>query len=213
MLIVMATRAGATAASQVSPLVEAVLDGAPSPVLLVRPGLAGQLAEWRPPHRLLLPLDGTPSSAAALGPALDLAERLDADVEVLNVAGQADLARERGSLSAPLYIDQPQHEWRLWAQEFAERFGTALGQRPLPAKARVFVRSGHPADEIVRFAQERESDLIVLQWRSRFHGERGQVVNEILSRMPCPVLVHNTEAPEPLPGAVVQSGVWPASRQ
>lgn len=174
---------------QVSPVVESVLNLAHCPVLLMRPELAAWLEQREQPRRILVPLDGTPSSAAAVGPALDLADRMQARVDILNVAIMAEPPREPGSLTAPRYIDQPQHEWPIWAQEFASRFGTALGQLRLPKTTRVFVRSGDPPLEIVRFAEEEESDLIVLAWKGGQGPEAGAVINRVLADMPCPVLL------------------------
>jgi nucleotide-binding universal stress UspA family protein len=131
-------------------------------------------------------LDGTPSTAVALGPALDLADRTEAEIDVLYVATQAEPSREPGSLSGPFYVDQPQYEWDDWAQEFADRFGTALGQYRPTMPIRVYLRSGDPPEEIVSFARERGSGLIVLQWQSRGHGE---VVNRVLANTPCPVFL------------------------
>ncbi len=174
---------------QVSPVVESVLNRAPCPLLLLRAELAPWLAQRQRAQRVLLPLDGTPSAAAAIGPALELADHIHADVDILNVAVQAEPPSERGSLTAPQYIDQPHYEWPAWAQEFASRFGTALGQYRPSAKTRVFVRSGNAPEEILRFAREEQSDLIVLEWKGRFSPEPGKVIKQVLADMPCPVLL------------------------
>jgi nucleotide-binding universal stress UspA family protein len=155
-------------------------------VLLVRPAPDSATLSLEKPRRILLPLDGTPSSATALGPALDLADRTEAEIDVLYVATQTEPSREPGSLTGPIYIDQAQYEWDDWAQEFATRFGTALGQYMPTMPIRVYVRGGDPPEEIVAFARERESDLIVLQWHLRAHGE---VVNRVLVQTPCPMLL------------------------
>ncbi|MHB1132835.1 MAG: universal stress protein [Chloroflexota bacterium] len=180
---------------KVSPVVEAVLQRAPCPVLLLRPELAPQMQGLEPPKRLLLPFDGAPSSAAAIGPALELAESMQIAVDILNVAAQAEPPREPGTLTAPLYIDQAHYEWPAWAQEFASRFSTALGQYRTTTATRVFVRSGDPPEEIIRFAQEEASDLIILEWSGHLDRERGLVIKRVLEEMPCPVLlVQPTEA-------------------
>jgi nucleotide-binding universal stress UspA family protein len=65
---------------------EAVVAGAERPVLLVRPAAAivPGLDTGRQP-RLLVPLDGTPSTAAALPPVMELARRLGGSLDCLVV--------------------------------------------------------------------------------------------------------------------------------
>jgi nucleotide-binding universal stress UspA family protein len=192
-VIVMTTR-GKTAyhGRTVRPVVEEVIRRAPCPVLLVRPEIDQKVASMTGFHRILLPLDGAPSSAAVIGPALDLAELSGAEVDVLYVATRGPRPTEPGSLTAPLYIDQPQYEWPTWAQEFVRRFGTCLGARPLATPTRLFLRRGEPADEIVALAVERQSDLIVLEWRGRLDPAHARVVKGVLTRAPCPVLLIQT---------------------
>ena len=43
---------------------------------------------------------------------------------------------------------------------------------PSSVQTRLFLRAGEPAAEIVRFAAEQESDLIVLAWHGSLAGER-----------------------------------------
>jgi len=190
MLIVM-TISGKTTAQgwTISPILDTVLQTAPCPVLLLRPELAGRMEGVEKPSRLLLPLDGTPSSAAAIGPALDLANSTQAEVDILYVAGREPLPQEPGSFTAPFYVDQSQYEWPSWAQEFTSRFGTALGQVKSTTRTRVFLRSGGTAEEILRFATENQTDLIVLEWRGTADVQHRAVVRAVLEKMPCPVLL------------------------
>lgn len=192
-LIVMTTR-GRTAyhGRTVRPVVEEVIRRAPCPVLLVRPEIDQKVASMTGIHRILLPLDGAPSSAAVISPALDLAERSGAEVDVLYVATRGPRPTEPGSLTAPLYVDQPQYEWPTWAEEFVRRFGTCLGARPLTTPMRLLLRRGDPASEIVALAVERQSDLIVLEWRGRMDPAHARVVKGVLTRAPCPVLLIQT---------------------
>lgn len=192
-VIVMTTR-GKTAyqGRTVRPVVEEVIRNAPCPVLLVRPEIDQKVASMTGLHRILLPLDGAPSSAAVIGPALEIAERSGAEVQVLYVATRAPRPTEPGSLTAPIYVDQPQYEWPSWAQEFVRRFGTCLGARPLTVPTRLFLRRGDPADEIVRMAKEHDSDVIVLEWRGRMDPAHARVVKGVLTRAPCPVLLLQT---------------------
>jgi nucleotide-binding universal stress UspA family protein len=178
MLIVMTTR-GKTAykGRTVRPVVEEIICKSPTPVLLVRPEIDKKVYSMTTIRRILLPLDGAPSSAAVIRPALDLAQQSGAQVDILYVATRERRPSEPGALTAPLYIDQPQYEWPSWAQEFVRRFGTCLGD---------------PATEIVRFATERDADLIVLEWRGRMDPAHARVVKGVLTNAPCPVLLLQT---------------------
>ncbi|HUX86123.1 MAG TPA: universal stress protein [Chloroflexota bacterium] len=192
-LIAMTTR-GKTAyqGRTVRPVVEAVISTAHCPVLLVRPEIAPRVAVMTTLHRILLPLDGAPSSAAVIRPALSLAEQSGAAVDVLYVATEAPRPSEPGTLAGPVYVDQPQYEWPSWSEEFVSRFGTCFGERPLPVPTRLFVRHGDPAVAILQVTAEEKSDLIVLEWRGRLDPPHGWVVKRVLESAPCPVLLIRT---------------------
>ena len=189
-LIAMTTR-GRTAylGRTVRPVVERVLQEAPCPVLLVRPEIDARVRATAALRRVLLPLDGAPTSAAVIAPALDLAERYRAEADIVYVATEARPPDEPGTLTAPRYVDQRQYEWPAWGREFLDRFGTALGQHTASTRTRMFLRRGDPVSEILRMAEERASDLIVLEWRGRLDPDRARVVRGVLADAPCPVLL------------------------
>ena len=93
---------------------QTVLRTAPCPVVLVPPSRGRQPLLLQ---QILLPYDGTPTTATAFRPALELAERADAKLFVLHVVGARTTSPvEPGSVSAPFYIDQEQHEWPAWSR-------------------------------------------------------------------------------------------------
>ena len=131
-----------------SPVSERVLAGTIGPVVLVRPE-RGDIA-WNL-GRLLLAHDGTPAATAALRPAAELGARAGAQVWTLHVAQTGgEPPREPGSFPAPRYVDQRQHEWPTWTQEFASRLapGCAAG----PGQPELALERGEPASAIVRFS-------------------------------------------------------------
>jgi nucleotide-binding universal stress UspA family protein len=143
-----------------------------------------------PLRRLLLPLDGTPTTSTALRPAIELARRLGASIDLLYVASADEpFVREPGSIGAPRYVDQPQHEWPAWADRVISHLSTCLGGRPPGLSIQVFLVAGHIAEEIARFAAEHQSDAIVLVRRSHLEVGRARVLRAVLDRTPCPVLV------------------------
>jgi nucleotide-binding universal stress UspA family protein len=162
----------------------AVLRAAPCPVVLV-PSARGR-KRWEL-HRLLVPHDGTPTSAATIGPAADLALKAEAELVVLHVATPgAETPTEPGTLVSPRYIDQPQHEWPAWAREFLARLCAVGGARD-GTEMRLAVAHGEAGAAIVNFA--RQSDLIVLGWRGVLEPDRARTMKRVIRDTTCPVIV------------------------
>jgi nucleotide-binding universal stress UspA family protein len=176
---------------------EQVIADATRPILLVRPE-AESSKRGMVVRRLLLPLDGTPTTAMLLNPACELAGRLGAALDLLYVAsaGQPH-PDEPGSISAPLYVDQPQHEWPQWALEVIDRLSIASAGCPPNVTTRTFLVQGDAASEIPRFAAEWQSDVVVLARRSHLEPDRAQVLRAVLDGTPCPVLLVGEPASAP----------------
>jgi nucleotide-binding universal stress UspA family protein len=169
---------------------EQVIAGATRPILLIRPeATPGAIQPGAALRRLLLPLDGTPTTAALLPPATGLASRLSAAVDILYVAGVGAPPDEPGSIGAPQYVDQPQHEWPLWANEVISRLLDACAQCPPNVPVRIFLAHGDAGEVIARFAAEHKSDAVVLARRSRLEPGRAAVLRTVLDQTPCPVLL------------------------
>jgi nucleotide-binding universal stress UspA family protein len=170
---------------------EAVIAGTTRPVVLVRPEAAVSPAGARTLAlaRLLVPLDGTPSTGALLQPAADLAGRLGMVVDVLYVAPPCQVVpSEPGSMGAPQYVDQPQHEWPAWQREVVDRLCACLTQAAGGAPP-TFMAHGDIATAIVHFATEHATDLITLVRRSRLEPGRAAVLRAVLTKTPCPILL------------------------
>jgi nucleotide-binding universal stress UspA family protein len=76
------------------------------------------------------------------------------------------------------------------AQEAVERVAEEL--RDITANVDTIVRSGAPADQIIRAADDLEADLIVVGGRGKGAVEAivlGSVAYRVLHHAPCPVLV------------------------
>ncbi|MFH0902510.1 MAG: universal stress protein [Pseudomonadota bacterium] len=186
--IVMCTNTGTVETGHaLGPVAERVLGTSTCPVLLVRPERA--LVSWEI-DRVLLPHDGTPTTAAAIGPAVALASRAGAALIVLHVAipGRARRTVEPGTMTAPQYIDQPQHEWPAWADEFLTRL-RLLGHLPPQLGLRMLLAKGEPGEETVAFAIRCQVDLIVVAWHGDLSPEHAATMKTIIRRTPCPVLV------------------------
>jgi nucleotide-binding universal stress UspA family protein len=177
----------------------AVLEAIGCNVLVVRPGQAEPRRTLSLVRHILLPLEGSPGAAAAVAPAAELARRLGARLDLLHIATlhQAQ-PQETGTLTAPRYLDAPEHEWPGWADEFRRRFGPAGAELP-PAEVRLHVVRGDPGAEIIRHARDRHSDLIAIAWHQSLAAGRAEIVKHLLHTAPCPLLFvrtgTRTEAP------------------
>ena len=164
-----------------------VVEMAPCPVLLVPPGRVA--SDWKM-ETVLLPQNGTPAMAAAVQPIAHLAYRAGAELLVLHVAGteQTAPAVESGTFTVPMYMDQPQHEWPVWTEEFVDRV-RSLAHLPEGFEPRFFLGQGEPGAEIVRLAEEQGADMIVLAWHESLEPERAATIKAVIRDAPCPVLI------------------------
>lgn len=162
-----------------------VLRGAVAPVVLVNPELP--LTGWRL-RKVLLPHEGTPANSEAVRPGAELARRAGAELIVLLVAAPGAAApQERGALTPPAYLDQPQHEWPAWAGEFMERLACVCPLADL--RVRLLLGRGKPAAEILRVTRESAADLILLAWKGLWEPHRAETLKQVLREAPCPVMV------------------------
>jgi nucleotide-binding universal stress UspA family protein len=183
-LVVMCTQTGGGAPEGISSLAEALLSAAPDRVMLVTPESGSD--PWHV-RLVLLAHDGTPSADLAIAPTAQLAHRAGAEVIALHVAARgAERPEEPGSLPAPRYIDQPQHEWPAWASEFVDRM-LALGGAASAINFKLLVTGGQPGSEIAQYARDNRADLVVLPWHG--HWERSGAVDAVVRRSGCPVLL------------------------
>jgi len=165
----------------------AVIQECASTVLAVRPDMPEPRRSLRQLARILLPLDGSPSAAAAVAPVADLARRTEAQLHLLHVATMGrPLPQEPGAMIGPRYLDEPEHEWPAWAQEFRQRFGPSAPE--LGGVAVQVHAHGDPGEKILRFAQEQQSDLIATAWHQSLAPARAAVVKRLLAEAPCPLL-------------------------
>jgi nucleotide-binding universal stress UspA family protein len=123
-------------------------------------------------ERILVPLDATEETAAALKETIELADA--AEVVVLHALHGASL---------PLFSDQPQHEPEAWRQEFLARYSAQ------PERVRLETRVGVPAELVPTVAKETEAGLIALAWSQDMAPGRARVVRAVLERSDVPVLL------------------------
>jgi nucleotide-binding universal stress UspA family protein len=131
----------------------------------------------RPPSRLsrvLIAMEGTPAKARALKRAVELAAGADVELVVVHVDD---------ATSIPSFSDQVQYETESYAEAFLCRY---LPGAPV---ARVELRVGVPADEIMAVARAMDAELIALGWPHSGTPHRGDVARDVVERSDIPVLL------------------------
>ncbi len=162
---------GVLAVEEVSrPLWQPVVRQSDKPVVLVPAGAGHRPAEIR---RVLLPLDGTARSAAAVAPTAELLARGGAELVVLHVF-DAD--------TVPKFWDQPAHAGQAWTEEFLARYCSVPG-------ARMELRSGAAAEHVVQAAGAEQADVIALAWSRRLGRGRARVVLRTVLEAEVPVIL------------------------
>jgi len=141
--------------------------------------------------RILVPLDRSAASEAALPIVADIARSAGSTVRLLNVQPVPEaVVAEYGRVVA--YQDQEMERLQASGEMYLESAEAALHGVP----AERTVRFGKPAEEILLEADAWDADLIVmtgpvpsawaLPWR------RGRVTREVARRTPVPILVHQS---------------------
>ena len=93
-------------------------------------------------------------------------------------------------------------------REFLEQT-LGLSERPPSVRTRAVLRRGAP-EPILRFAREREGDLIVLAWHGRLEPGRARIMRQILRETPCPILALRAEEHAGHGGGT--AATWPRER-
>jgi hypothetical protein len=152
------------------PLWRRVVQQSAKPVVLVPTA-----ARDRPPpiRRVLIPLDGTARSAAAVAATAEQLARGGAELVVLHVFDAE---------TVPMFWDQPAHAGHTWAQEFLARYCAQPG-------ARMELRSGAAAEHVLKVARAEKADMITLAWSQRLDPGRAPIVRRAIVEAAVPVML------------------------
>lgn len=146
-------------------------------------------------HRMLVPIDGSELAEVVFTYAKELAGRLDIDVTLLHVASPAS---KNFMPMQQAYIRRTAETVKRQAREVQQN--TGLEQAGEPVKVRGELIEGYPADEILKYAEENEFDIILMAARGHSGLRRwsiGSVASKVLSASKIPVwLVRADHEPE-----------------
>ena len=138
-------------------------------------------------RRILVPVDFSEPSLAALRYATDLARSLKASLDVVHVVEAVAYAPMVGSA---VDLGRLREEQERAARTRLDRLGAKLGKR-LGRRHRA-LRVGNAASSITDEAKRRRSDLIVMATQSRHGLGRlllGSVAERVVRTAGCPVLI------------------------
>jgi len=124
-------------------------------------------------RRVLLPLDGTARSAAAVAEAAERFARGGAELVVLHVFT---------AQTVPKFWDQHAHASQAWEQEFLARYCALPG-------ARLELRSGAAAEHVAKVAAAEQADMIALAWSQRLEPGHAAAVRRTILEAEVPVML------------------------
>lgn len=152
------------------PVWQRVVQHSARPVILVPAAARGRQHQIR---RVLVPLDGTAESAAAVAGTAEQFARAGVDLVVLHV-----FAAE----TVPSFWDQAAHARGAWAEEFLARYCAQPG-------VRLELRSGVAGEHILDVAAAEQADLIALGWSQQLDPGRARTVRRTVRDAVVPVML------------------------
>lgn len=144
--------------------------------------------------RMLVPLDGSERAELVFDYAKELAGRLDLDLILLHVSGSSE--HDLPSIHRA-YIERAAEILRRQSAEVQEKTGGKPGGKALEARGELAV--GNAAEEILRYADEKDIDLILIATHGRSGVKRwamGSVADKVLRASKVPVWLVRAGIPE-----------------
>ena len=134
--------------------------------------------------RILVAYDGSDSAAKAFSLGIELAEKFGAEMRVTAVARPPEFGTE---VETEAVIENSKRHYQ---KILTPLHAVAAAQKSVPIHFEVLV--GHPAEQIVRHAEDWKTDLIVVGHRGHTLFERwlvGSVAKYVIDHAACAVLV------------------------
>lgn len=139
-------------------------------------------------HRILIPIDGSACSDAALAHGLQLAKEQGAAVKVMHVLDTQALY----VLYEGMYVEAIAEKWRQEGAAFVERAAEQARRAGLAAETALLEEGGRIPDIIVAEAKRWSADLIVMGTHGRHgfdHLLLGSAAEGVVRTTPVPVLL------------------------
>ncbi|TGN39235.1 universal stress protein [Marinobacter confluentis] len=142
--------------------------------------------------RILVAVDGSLSSFKAMDKAIELQKLTDAEIYLLCVYKHHSLFEASLSIGRPEGMDIPDKVLSDYAKGIVNHAKEKAKEKGA-VKIRGFVKAGRPSTVIIKFAKDKEADLIVVGSRGT-HSDKdgmllGSVSHRVASKAKCPVLV------------------------
>jgi nucleotide-binding universal stress UspA family protein len=134
-------------------------------------------------NRILVAYDGSDPASKAFAFAVDLAKKYQASLTVLAVSRPPDFAED---VETRAILENSQTHYRRLLASLHQKIAT----EKIDVKLEVIV--GHPAEQIINYAERHNIDVIVVGHRGKTFLERwrlGSVSQRVLQYAHCPVIV------------------------
>jgi nucleotide-binding universal stress UspA family protein len=135
---------------------------------------------------ILLPLDGSRFGELAAPAAISLAQRLEAQIELVSVF--EDVSVLAGS-------EETADKFKEWLQEYLEELGTRIAKLSGVPTTRTII-DGSPADRLIEYAQRTQVEMIVMSTHGRGPVSRawmGSVADRVVRHVDVPVILIRAE--------------------
>jgi nucleotide-binding universal stress UspA family protein len=143
-------------------------------------------------HRILMPIDGSACSDAALAHGLQLAKEQGAEVKILHVLDTQALYL----LYEGMYVEEIAERWRKEGQAFVARAAEQARAAGITAATELVDEGGRIPDVIVNQVKAWSADLIVMGTHGRHgfdHLLLGSAAEGVVRTTPAPVLLIRKE--------------------
>ncbi|MDY6841458.1 MAG: universal stress protein [Pseudomonadota bacterium] len=143
--------------------------------------------------RILVAVDGSKTSLKALDKAIGLQKLIpEAEIYIICVYKHHSLFEASLSIGRPADMDIPDKVLSEYAKGVVNH-AKELAKEHGATKVRGFVKAGKPSKVIIKFAQDKEADLIVVGSKGTNSDKDGMflgsVSHRVASNAKCPVLV------------------------
>jgi nucleotide-binding universal stress UspA family protein len=144
--------------------------------------------------KMLAPLDGSELAEVVLPYARELAGRLDLELTLLHVC---EPHNSESQFMCQAYIDRAAEILQKQSREVQVKTGAPSNVQVVEAHTEVI--TGHPAEEILRYAEENKVDLILIATHGRSGVRRwilGSVADKVLRKSKIPIWLVRANIPE-----------------